>query len=319
MAMHLPCVMRRLASFSPEDVDLAFKQTRVGDVNLSISTSEQMTQGKFLGKKTRDDVHNDMVSAVDRAKAIGAQSVGVNAELGRGERFGRDDAGTRSLAALPMPAKRKPAVFLDRDGTIIEDRGHLGTPSEVVFYPDTVRSLRNLQEHFLLFIVTHQPGISGGIVRADEVEQVNEHVVAELRRHGVVISEVYCCPHRREEQCACIKPRPFFLAKAAGEYGLSLARSFVVGDHPHDVTLADNAGSVGIYVLSGHGARHRAELPPRTIIVPGIREAADRILAYRPRDCPDGFAANEPYAYRKRMSDEVVEGDRALPASASLA
>jgi L-threonylcarbamoyladenylate synthase len=178
-----------------------------------------------------------------------------------------------------MPVKLKPAVFLDRDGTIIEDRGHLRTPSEVVFYPDAVRALVKLQEHFLLFIVTHQPGISGGIVRADEVEQVNAHVVAELRRHGVVISGVYYCPHRREEQCACIKPRPFFLEKAAGEYGLNLARSFVVGDHPHDVALADNAGATGIYVLSGHGAKHRAELPPRTTIVPGIREAADWILA----------------------------------------
>ncbi len=64
----------------PEDVELAFKQTRVRDVNLSISTSEQMTQGKFHGKKTREDVLNDMVAAVDRAKALGARSVGVNAE-----------------------------------------------------------------------------------------------------------------------------------------------------------------------------------------------------------------------------------------------
>ncbi len=180
-----------------------------------------------------------------------------------------------------MSSNLKPAVFLDRDGTIIEDRGHLRTPSEVVFYPDTVRALVTLQEHFLLFIVTHQPGISSGLVRANEVEQVNEHVVAELRRHGVIISGVYCCPHRREEQCACIKPRPFFLEQAAGEYGLNLARSFVVGDHPHDVALADNAGATGIYVLTGHGAKHRTELRPRTTVVPGIREAADWILASR--------------------------------------
>jgi isopropylmalate/homocitrate/citramalate synthase len=63
-----------------EDVELAFKQTRVRDVNLSISTSEQMTQGKFQGKKTREDILNDMVTAVDRAKALGARSIGVNAE-----------------------------------------------------------------------------------------------------------------------------------------------------------------------------------------------------------------------------------------------
>jgi L-threonylcarbamoyladenylate synthase len=180
-----------------------------------------------------------------------------------------------------MHVKLKPAVFLDRDGTIIEDRGHLRMPSEVVFYPDTVRTLSKLQEHFLLFVVTHQPGISSGILSVAEVDRVNGHVVAELRRQGVAISGVYCCPHRREEQCACIKPRPFFLERAAGEHGVNLARSFVVGDHPHDVTLADNAGATGVYVLTGHGAKHRMELRPRTTVVPGIREAADWILAYR--------------------------------------
>jgi L-threonylcarbamoyladenylate synthase len=180
-----------------------------------------------------------------------------------------------------MQVKMKPAVFLDRDGTIIEDRGHLRMPSEVVFYPDSVRALVKLQEHFLLFIVTHQPGISAGVLRAEDVDRVNGHVVAELRGRGVVISGVYCCPHRREEQCACIKPRPFFLKKAAGEHGLNLARSFVVGDHPHDVALADNAGATGVYVLTGHGARHRTETRPRTTVVPGIREAVEWILACR--------------------------------------
>ncbi|MFH1476725.1 MAG: HAD-IIIA family hydrolase [Verrucomicrobiota bacterium] len=127
-----------------------------------------------------------------------------------------------------MTTRRKTAVFLDRDGTIIEDRGHLRSPADVVFYPDTVLALQRLQEHFSLFIVTHQPGVSGGILSAGEVAQVNAHVVAELCRYGVVIDEVYCCPHRREELCGCIKPQPFFLKKAAREHGVDLKRSFVV-------------------------------------------------------------------------------------------
>ena len=178
-----------------------------------------------------------------------------------------------------MSPNLKPAVFLDRDGTIIEDRGHLQAPSEVAVYPDSVDALRKLQEHFLLFVVTHQPGISSGIVSAEAVAQVNEHVVAELRRRGVVISGVYCCPHRRDEQCACIKPNPYHLWEAARDYGLDLTLSFVVGDHPHDVALAENAGATGIYVLTGHGAKHRAELPACKAVVPGIREAADWVLA----------------------------------------
>jgi histidinol-phosphate phosphatase family protein len=178
-----------------------------------------------------------------------------------------------------MRSNLKPAVFLDRDGTIIEDRGHLRSPSEVVFFPDTVRALQRLQEHFLLCIVTHQPGVSGGLLSAEEVARVNDHVVAELRKHGVVISAVYCCPHRRDEQCACIKPKPLFLQQAAVAYGVDLQRSFVVGDHPHDVILADNAGATGVYVLTGHGAKHLAEMSGCKVVVPGIREAVEWILA----------------------------------------
>jgi L-threonylcarbamoyladenylate synthase len=178
-------------------------------------------------------------------------------------------------------ARLAPAVFLDRDGTIIEDRGHLRSPSEVVFFPDTVPSLTRLQAHFRLFVVTHQRGIADGIVSAAEVARVNDHVVTELRRHGVDITEVYCCPHRRDEGCDCIKPKPYHLRQAARDYSLDLTRSFVVGDHPHDVVLADNAGACGVYVRTGHGSKHLAEIRGRPAIVPGIREAADWILACR--------------------------------------
>jgi D-glycero-D-manno-heptose 1,7-bisphosphate phosphatase len=148
-----------------------------------------------------------------------------------------------------------------------------------VFFPDTVPALARLQPHFQLFIVTHQSGIAKGIVNADDVARVNDYVVAELRRHGIVISDVYCCPHNREDGCVCVKPKPYFLHQAADSYGLDLSHSFAVGDHPHDVVLADNAGATGIYVLTGHGVKHRSELTGCRVVVPGIREAAEWILA----------------------------------------
>jgi len=172
-----------------------------------------------------------------------------------------------------------PALFLDRDGTIIEDRGHLRSPSEVVFFADTVPALARLREHFRFFIVTHHSGIAGGLVTAEEAARVNDYVVEELRKHGIVISDVYCCPHLREDRCACIKPNPYFLRQAAERYNLHLAASFVIGDHPHDVVLAENAGGAGIYVLTGHGVKHRREIPAFKAVVPGIHEAADWIFA----------------------------------------
>jgi len=172
----------------------------------------------------------------------------------------------------------RPAVFLDRDGTIIEDRGHLRDPSQVVFFQDTFDALRRLQEHFLLFIVTNQPGVAEGVLTLSDVDKVNDHVVARLAEEGARIENVYVCPHRRTDGCSCIKPQPYFLKEAAVRRRIDMGESFVIGDHPHDVLLARNAGAFGICVLTGHGARHFGELPKSTLIVTGIREAAAHIL-----------------------------------------
>jgi histidinol-phosphate phosphatase family protein len=176
----------------------------------------------------------------------------------------------------------RPAVFLDRDGTIIEDRGHLGEPGQVVMYSDTVEALRRLAEKFVLFIVTNQPGIAEGVVTAEGVEAVNGEVVRRLLDAGVGVVETFVCPHSRPQGCRCIKPNPYFLALAAGKHGLDIERSWVIGDHPHDMTLAVNAGARGVYVLTGHGSGHRNDVPAGTPIAAGIREAVDYILGRKP-------------------------------------
>lgn len=170
------------------------------------------------------------------------------------------------------------AVFLDRDGTIIEDRGYLRDPSEVVFLPDAFESLRGLQEEFLLFIVTNQSGVARGEISHEDVQRVNAHVVAELARAGIEIAEVYVCPHAREDGCFCIKPHPHFLREAEKHHGVDLARSFAVGDHPHDVDFGLAGGGAGIYVLTGHGEKHLAELAPDAPVTTDIKQAAGRIL-----------------------------------------
>ena len=132
----------------------------------------------------------------------------------------------------------EPAVFLDRDGTLIEDRGDLCCPSNVAFFPETVDALRMLQRRFSLFIVTNQSGISKGTLTMRDVERVNERMMSHLTRAGVQIVETYVCPHQRSDGCVCIKPNPHFLLEAAREYGVDLPRSFVIGDHPSDTQLA---------------------------------------------------------------------------------
>ncbi len=190
---------------------------------------------------------------------------------------------------------RKPAVFLDRDGTLIEDRGHLKSPTEAVFFADTVPALQRLvAAGYELFIVTQQSGVARGLVSEAEVRAVNGHVAARLAEAGVPIRAMLCCTHGPADGCDCRKPNPAPLRRAAEQYGLDLGRSFVVGDHPHDVELARRAGSRGIYVRTGHGQKHRGELPEEeTVLVPGIREAVEWIEACRAAEAREGGLEGE--------------------------
>ena len=175
------------------------------------------------------------------------------------------------------------AVFLDRDGTIIEDVGNVADSSQVEFYDESFDALKRLGEHFLLFLVTNQRCIADGLVSNDQVAAVNDYVVGKLGERGVRITDVYVCPHMRSEGCECIKPNTHFADIAAERYDIDLTQSFAVGDHPHDVQLGINAGGCGVYVMTGHGEKHFSELPADTIVTDGIAQAADYILTHDAR------------------------------------
>ncbi|MCX8082908.1 MAG: HAD-IIIA family hydrolase [bacterium] len=176
-----------------------------------------------------------------------------------------------------MPGCKK-AVFLDRDGTIIEERGYIKNPEEIVFFPDVISALRVLQERFLLFIITNQSGVGEGYITIDDVEQVNYIVLEVLRKEGVRIEKIYYCPHIKTDRCKCRKPEPYYIYKASEEYGLDISKSFTIGDHPCDVEMAIKSGATGIFVLTGHGRKHLLEIPPSVMVVENISEAIRYIM-----------------------------------------
>ncbi len=176
----------------------------------------------------------------------------------------------------------KPALFLDRDGTLIHDRGYLRSPSEVLFYKQTVSALKKIQSHFLLFIVTNQSGISRGIQTEKEVNQVNQFVVEHLKKQGVQVQALYSCPHQREDNCDCIKPNPTFARQAAKKFDICLEKSFSIGDHPHDVEFGRQFGGNGLYLLTGHGVNHRHELIGNELVFENISSSIDWILKELP-------------------------------------
>lgn len=155
---------------------------------------------------------------------------------------------------------RKPALFLDRDGTLIKDNGYIKDIKKVVFYPFTFDALRELQKKYLLFIVTNQAGVGKGLITMQEMESVNHYILDQLQKQQIHISKVYICPHKKEDLCDCRKPKPYFIDQACNECEIDLSQSFVIGDHPSDMELGINRNVKGIYLLTGHGRKHYKEL-----------------------------------------------------------
>lgn len=190
----------------------------------------------------------------------------------------------------------KRAVFLDRDGTIIKDKGYIGDIKDVEFYPYTFDCLQRLQKEFLLFIVTNQSGVAKGLISGDDVARIHEYILQRMRENEITLQEIYSCPHSNEDNCACKKPQTFFVDDAKAKYSLDIQNSYVVGDHPSDVRLAINSKSNGIYLLTGHGRRHYSELEAgvkRQIkIRRDLMSATRSILEDLENNKKQGFAAN---------------------------
>jgi D-glycero-D-manno-heptose 1,7-bisphosphate phosphatase len=179
------------------------------------------------------------------------------------------------------------AVFLDRDGTLIRDRGFLSQPSEVSFYSSTIEALRLLQDKFDLFIVTNQNGIADGFITMADVERVNGFIVDTFSKNGIEIKAVFVCPHDKSGKCKCRKPQPLFAEQAALTYNLDLSKSYAIGDHLSDVNFGKNFGGQGLYVLTGHGRHEYHLLPDDVIVVKDILSAARRIIKLKKNNIGD--------------------------------
>lgn len=176
-------------------------------------------------------------------------------------------------------SKFRHAVFLDRDGTIIRDVGELRSSRSIELLPDTVNALQCLQTRFSLFVVTNQCWIGEGRLTEEEVDHVNASLAALLGNSGIGIEGWYVCPHARDSSCSCRKPAPGLLLQAARQHDVDLGGSFIVGDHPSDAVAGREYGVRGAYVLTGHGRKHRSELPDWVPVFAGIAGAASWIMA----------------------------------------
>jgi D-glycero-D-manno-heptose 1,7-bisphosphate phosphatase len=158
----------------------------------------------------------------------------------------------------------KKGVFLDRDGTLIEDKGYEHKVETMVVYDGVTEGLRLLRKDFLFFIITNQSGIGKGYYTIEEFHKFNNHLINHLRRHGVTLEKTCVCPHTGG--CDCRKPKTRFIEELAFEYHIDMKESWVIGDHPSDMRMGISAGCKTAYLLTGHGQKHLKQLSLENII-----------------------------------------------------
>jgi D-glycero-D-manno-heptose 1,7-bisphosphate phosphatase len=180
---------------------------------------------------------------------------------------------------------RKPAVFLDRDGTLNENPprgGYTRRPEDLKLLAGVPEALRRLQDAgYLLVVFTNQSGVAYGLFTAEDVKAVNARLGGLLASHGVEIGGFYFCPHGRESTCGCRKPRPGLVLQAAEELRIDLARSWALGDAARDLEAGREAGCRGVVLVWGNsypGAREEGEVARPDASVPDLAAAAEFIL-----------------------------------------
>ena len=173
-----------------------------------------------------------------------------------------------------MPVDR-PAVFFDRDGTLIEEVDYCDHPSRVRAFPGAVEALLKLSgAGFVLVIVTNQSGIGRGYFTREDYDSVHEEVIWQL--NPAVISATYYDDSTPDKPSPRRKPSPVMLEEAARELGLDLSRSWMVGDKTSDIECGKNAGLRTVLVETGHGRGHLD--CGADAVVPDIGFAAEFIL-----------------------------------------
>ena len=183
--------------------------------------------------------------------------------------------------ALAMQPATRAAVFLDRDGVIVEDVHFLKSPSQLRILPGATQALRILQDQFYIIVVTNQSGVARGLLTEDDLLAIHLELVRCLAAEGAILDVLYYCPHLPEATvqayqaaCNCRKPKPGMLLRAKRDWGIDMVHSFMVGDTPRDIEAGCAAGVKGVMLGDG-----RAALPGAHGLAPDLARAVHLILA----------------------------------------
>lgn len=180
-------------------------------------------------------------------------------------------------------------VFLDRDGTIIHDRGYIGKVKDIMLIPRAAEAIKKLNKAgFLVIVTSNQSGIARGYFDIDAVTKVNAEIQRKLIKYGAYIDASYYCPHFTEgknkkyvKKCFCRKPSQGMIKMAVRDFKIDIKKSFVVGDKLTDVLFGKRSGAKTILVLTGQGREEVKKITAKTkpdFIAKDLNSAAEFIL-----------------------------------------
>ena len=177
-----------------------------------------------------------------------------------------------------------PAIFLDRDGVLIENRAnYIRAWSHVQIFSEAVRALAHPSiQNYKIVIVTNQSAVGRGLIDLETALSINKQLLNVIRQSGGRIDGVYICPHTPDAGCLCRKPKPGLLLRAASELNLDLFTSWMIGDAWTDVQAGQNAGVQHTILLkTGRGSQQLLQPHPENLATPlifaDLRQAFDHI------------------------------------------
>ncbi|HIH09577.1 MAG TPA: HAD family hydrolase [Candidatus Diapherotrites archaeon] len=175
------------------------------------------------------------------------------------------------------------AVFLDRDGVIIEHRHHLCNEREVEFIKGSADAIARLNKDFKVIVVSNQSVVARGIATRAEVRQINAFIKKSLAESGARIDAIYFCPHHPEHsgKCPCRKPDIGMLLEAKKRYKIDFTKSYFVGDSTTDIKTGENAGCTTILVKTGYGGHDGIIKVKPSMVARDLAHAAQKICGKR--------------------------------------
>ena len=192
---------------------------------------------------------------------------------------------------------KRPAVFIDRDGTISEEVGYVNHPSRFRLFPYSAEAIRILNDSgWLAIVVTNQAGVARGYFAEDVIRKIHQQLVSALHAESARLDAIYYCAHHPSVgeppyrlDCDCRKPKPGLIEQAGRDFEIDMASSWIAGDRYSDVELARNAGLRSAFVLSGYGRgeweyqsqgwKHRPDL-----VCENLLEAVKSIVNHRSKE-----------------------------------